>query len=201
MFKIIKKISILAILIVLICFAITLLFSAFHSIQDDSAFVNTQEESSASFNADDKEYQKAMDKAKYYVHTLFLSKEAVLEQLESELSNSDSKKLAHKVVEDMNVNWNEIALKKAKKYADSLSLSKKGIYNQLISAFGERFSKEEAEYAINNLSCSYKENALNCAKEFLKMDLSKEAIYQQLISEYGSGFTMEEAAYAIEHLE
>ncbi len=147
------------------------------------------------------EYRVALEKARSYSNSLYMSKQGIYDQLTSFVEGFPED-AAQYAVENLNADYNANALKKAKDYSDSLYMSKQGIYDQLTSPYGEKFTESEAKYAIDNLVTDYNRNALEKAKSYRSlMNMSNSAIYEQLISPYGEKFTESEAQYAIEHLD
>lgn len=144
-----------------------------------------------------REYRSALDKAKNYASTMHMSKQGIYEQLTSEFEQF-SPEAAQYAVDNLDVDFNEVALEKAKTYSDTMHLSRQGIYEQLTS-FAENFTAEEAQFAIDNLDTDYNRNALEKAKSYQQMDMSTGAIYDQLVS-FAEGFTPEQAQYAVDNL-
>lgn len=96
------------------------------------------------------EYLNALEKAKTYAETLYMSKKAIYKQLTSEYGEQFSNDAATYAINNLKVNWKENALVKAKTYSD-MNMSKKAIYEQLVSEYGEQFTSSEAQYAIDHL--------------------------------------------------
>ena len=149
-----------------------------------------------------KEFKSALKKASAYANSMYMSKQAVYDQLTSEYGEKFPADAAQYAIDNVECDWKENALKKAENYSDTMYMSKLAIYDQLISEYGERFTEEEAQYAIDNIKADWKANALEKAKTYQdSMSMSSSAIYDQLTSEYGERFTAEEAQYAVDHLE
>ena len=146
------------------------------------------------------EYSSALRKAETYGNSMYMSKQAIYDQLVSEHGEKFSKKAAQYAMKNLKIDWKKNALAKAKDYSDTMYMSKQGIYDQLKSQHGEKFTEKEAAYAIKQVKANWKENALKKAKDYQGQDMSKEAIRDQLISNYGEKFTQEEANYAVKHL-
>ena len=146
------------------------------------------------------EYSSALRKAETYGNSMYMSKQAIYDQLVSEHGEKFSKKAAQYAMKNLKIDWKKNALAKAKDYSDTMYMSKQGIYDQLKSQHGEKFTEKEAAYAIKHVKANWKENALKKAKDYQGQDMSKEAIRDQLISNYGEKFTQEEANYAVKHL-
>lgn len=98
------------------------------------------------------EYKSALKKAKLYSDTMYMSKEAIYDQLTSEYGEKFSKEAAKYAIDNVKANWNENALKKAQTYQKDMAMSPNAIYDQLTSEYGEKFTAEEAQYAIDNLN-------------------------------------------------
>lgn len=96
------------------------------------------------------EYLNALEKAKTYAETLYMSKKAIYKQLTSEYGEQFSSDAATYAINNLKINWKENALVKAKTYSD-MKMSKKAIYDQLVSEYGEQFTSSEAQYAIDHL--------------------------------------------------
>lgn len=143
------------------------------------------------------EFNRAARKAHTYVTTMHMSKQGVFEQLTSEFEKY-TPEAAQYAVDNLDVDFNEVALKKADNYSNTMHMSKQGLYDQLIS-FAEGFTEAEAQYAIDNLETDYNRNALEKAKSYQDMDMSLDGIYGQLTS-FAEGFTAEEAQYAVDNL-
>lgn len=113
--------------------------------QDDTEYIEDTEENIPT------EYKSALTKAKLYSDEMFMSKEAIYDQLTSEYGEKFTKEAAQYAVDNLDANFKENALEKAKTYQDEMSMSPSAIYDQLTSKYGEKFTKEEAQYAIDNL--------------------------------------------------
>ena len=97
------------------------------------------------------EYKSALQKAKIYSDTAYMSKAALYRQLTSEFGEKFTSEAAQYAIDNVEADWKENALKKAKLYQETMAMSPNAIYNQLTSEFGEMFTAEEAQYAIDNL--------------------------------------------------
>ena len=82
---------------------------------------------------------------------MYMSKQAIYEQLISEYGEKFSEEAASYAMENLKADYKNNALKKAETYSDTMYMSKRGIYDQLTSEYGEKFTEEEAQYAIDNL--------------------------------------------------
>lgn len=98
------------------------------------------------------EYQNALTKGLKYANQLFMSKQAVYDQLTSSYGEGFSEDAAQYAIDHMtDVDWNANALEKAKQYYYKMDMSKKAIYDQLTSSYGEQFTSSQAQYAIDHL--------------------------------------------------
>lgn len=157
---------------------------------EDSVSANNEDSAPA-------EFQRAARKAETYATMMDMSKQRILEQLTSEYDQY-SPEAAQYAIDNLDVDFNEVALKKAESYSKTAHMSQQGIYEQLVS-FAEGFTETEAQYAIDNLEADYNQNALEKAKSYQRMDMSTGAIYDQLVS-FAEGFTPEQAQYAMDNL-
>lgn len=98
-----------------------------------------------------REHKAALNKAKLYASTLYMSKAGIYDQLTSKYGENFPAEAAQYAIDNLVWDWKENALKKAETYAEMMSMSNSAIYDQLISEYGEKFTKEEAQYAIDNL--------------------------------------------------
>ncbi|OIJ35165.1 hypothetical protein BK826_08845 [Rothia kristinae] len=122
--------------------------------------VQTAEETAAEAQSSDsstddgvpQEYRSALTKAETYVDMMHMSQQGVYEQLTSEYGEKFSAEAAQYAIENLDVDWNEVALKKAEDYQKEMAMSPDSIYDQLTSDFGEKFTPEQARYAVDHLS-------------------------------------------------
>ena len=143
----------------------------------------------------------ALEQAKSYSSTMFMSKQGIYKQLTSSYGEDMSDTDAQYAVDHLKVDYNENALKTAENYNTDEDMSKEGIRKQLMSIYGDSFTEQEAQYAIDNLTADYNKNALNAAREYKnQQEMAPDEIREQLTSAYGEQFTPEEADYAIQHL-
>lgn len=98
-----------------------------------------------------KEYKSALKKAQSYNDTMYMSKQALFDQLTSEYGEKFPEDAAQYAIDNVEADWNANALKKAQNYQEQMSMSKSAIYDQLTSEYGEQFTPDEAQYAIDNL--------------------------------------------------
>ncbi|MGL4849413.1 MAG: Ltp family lipoprotein [Clostridium sp.] len=98
------------------------------------------------------EYKSALAKAKIYGESMNMSKAGIYDQLTSEYGEKFSKEAAKYAVDNVKLDYNELALKKAETYQKQMAISPSAIYDQLISEHGEKFTEAQAKYAIDNLS-------------------------------------------------
>ncbi len=80
-----------------------------------------------------------------------MSERGVYDQLTSEYGEGFSPEAAQYAVDNLDVDWNEVALESARSYQDHMSMSRDAIYDQLVSEYGEKFTPEQAQYAVDNL--------------------------------------------------
>lgn len=97
------------------------------------------------------EYLNALKKAELYSDTMYMSKQAIYNQLISPYGEKFPKDAAQYAIDNLKADYNANALEKAKTYQISMNMSKSAIYNQLVSEYGEKFTAEEAQYAIDHL--------------------------------------------------
>ena len=97
------------------------------------------------------EYKSALNKAKTYSDTMYMSKQGIYNQLTSEYGEKFSAQAAQYAIDNLQVDYKQNALKKAQDYQSQMSMSPSAIYDQLTSEYGEKFTAEEAQYAIDNL--------------------------------------------------
>ncbi|WP_438467844.1 Ltp family lipoprotein [Streptococcus pluranimalium] len=143
------------------------------------------------------EYKNVVKKAESYINTMHMSKQGVYDQLTSEFDKFTPEQ-AQYAIDNLEIDYNEVAVKKGEDYYKTMNMSKQGIYNQLTSEF-DKFTAEEAQYAIDNLKLDYKESAYKKGKTYFKdMAMSLEAVKTQLID--FEHFTEEEAQYAVDKL-
>lgn len=94
----------------------------------------------------------ALEKAKSYSDTLYMSKLGIYDQLISEYGDRFTPDEAQYAVDNADIDWNRNALEKAKSYQSTMNMSPAAIHDQLISEYGEKFTREQADYAITNLN-------------------------------------------------
>ena len=150
-------------------------------------------------NASDEE-NDAANAAVTYVNVFHDSKQAVMNQLSGYDGYSEAS--AQYAVDNITVDWNEVAVASAKSYLESSNLSKQGVFDQLTSSYGSQFTPEEAQYAIDHLDVDWKKEALGAAKSYLSTgSFSEQGLLDQLTSSYADEFTPEEARYALENID
>lgn len=98
------------------------------------------------------EYKSALAKAKVYGETMNMSKAGIYDQLTSEYGEKFSKEAAKYAVDNVKLDYNELALKKAEIYQKTMAMSQNAIYDQLTSENGEKFTDAQAKYAVDHLS-------------------------------------------------
>ena len=197
--------------------AIIIIGSAVNGNDDDTADANKKESKPAvtepvkDTTAEDTtaqdnvpaDYKSALEKAHSYAETMYMSKNAIYDQLTSASGEKFSAEAAKYAIDtlDFEIDWQANAVIKAQSYSDTMYLSKKGLYEQLTSASGEKFTADEAQYAIDNVIADFNNNALIKAKSYQEsMSMSPAAIKEQLTSASGEKFTQAEADYAINNL-
>ncbi|WP_306345052.1 Ltp family lipoprotein [Staphylococcus americanisciuri] len=94
---------------------------------------------------------RALEKAKIYSDTLYMSKQGIYDQLTSEYGGNYTEEAAQYAIDHLKADYKENALKAAKSYQKNFNMSKNKIYDQLTSQFGEKYTEEEAQYAIDHL--------------------------------------------------
>ena len=92
------------------------------------------------------EYSSALRKAETYANSMYMSKQAIYDQLVSKHGEKFSKKAAQYAMKNLKADWKKNAFAKAKDYSDTMYMSKQGIYDQLKSQHGEKFTEKEAAY-------------------------------------------------------
>ena len=116
---------------------------------------HSEEETTEELEEDDvsTEFKNAYKKGKDYAEHMYMSKDAVYDQLTSEYGEGFEADAAQYAVDKLadEIDWNENALKKAENYQQDMSMSRSNIYEQLISEYGEQFTEEQAQYAIDHL--------------------------------------------------
>ena len=98
-----------------------------------------------------REYKAALEKAKQYAETMYMSKAAIYDQLVSPYGEAFPEDAAKYAIDHLEWDWKANALEKAKQYAEQMNMSNQAIYEQLTSEHGEKFTPEEAQYAIDHL--------------------------------------------------
>ena len=97
------------------------------------------------------EFKSAINKAEIYGNRMYMSKQAIYEQLTSEHGERFSSEAAQYAVDTLDIDYKQNALEKAKFYQSKMSMSPERIREQLTSEYGEQFTAEEADYAMANL--------------------------------------------------
>ena len=142
------------------------------------------------------EYQYALKEAWNYAQDL-VSKTATFHHLTERLTLPEE--VAQYAIDNIGVDWNEVALKRAKFLCDRKHMSKDWLQDFMVSTF-LTFTPEEAQYAMDHLDVDWNDVALARAKFYRNtMGLSDDVIRAQLTGPYVR-FTEEEANYAIQHL-
>lgn len=145
-----------------------------------------------------KEWDDAYEIADIYVRNMYMSRQAIYEQLSSKQGEHYAVETVEYAMNRLQVNWGEIAVQKAKAISDAFHSSKRSIYEDLSSAEIDKFTKEEALYAIEHAPIDYKENAFHLAKFYcVNKEMSEQEIIDQLDYVH---FTKEEIDHAIKQL-
>lgn len=97
------------------------------------------------------EFENALTKAQIYADTMYMSKDAIYDQLTSEYGEGFDEDAAQYAIENVEADWNKNALEKAKTYQNDMAMSKSAIYDQLVSDYGEQFTADQAQYAVDHL--------------------------------------------------
>lgn len=97
------------------------------------------------------EFKSALNKAEAYGTKMYMSKQAIYDQLTSEYGEKFSPEAAQYAVDNLDIDYKQNALEKAKRYQSKMDMSPERIRDQLTSEYGEQFTAEEADYAIANL--------------------------------------------------
>ena len=117
---------------------------------EEAAPQETERETTASESVP-REYRNALSKAETYVEMFHMSERRVYDQLTSEYGENFAPEAAQYAIDNLDVDWNEVALESAKSYQDTMAMSRDAIYDQLVSDYGEKFTPEQAQYAVDNL--------------------------------------------------
>ncbi|MGN0194587.1 MAG: Ltp family lipoprotein [Pseudoramibacter sp.] len=97
------------------------------------------------------EQRNALAKAKTYSDNMYMSKQAIYDQLTSEYGEQFPADAAQYAVDHLQADYNANALKSAKTYQSDMHMSKQAIYDQLTSSYGDKFTASEAQYAVDHL--------------------------------------------------
>ncbi|UTH14736.1 Ltp family lipoprotein [Macrococcus equipercicus] len=95
------------------------------------------------------EAEKALNKAKQYSDTMYMSKKGIYNQLTSQADQFKPED-AQWAVDNLKADYKKNALEKAKQYAETQNMSIDAVKQQLTSQF-DAFTEEEAQYAVDNL--------------------------------------------------
>jgi len=147
--------------------------------------------------------ENALKTAEYYSNTEYKSKQYIYYFLIATnlWDGKFTKEEAQYAIDNIEVDWKEIALKKAEEYSNDCYMSKIAIYDSLIE---DDFTEKEAQYAVDNIEADWKENALKKTEYYSgDWNMSKKDIYDTLISKHigNDKFTEEEAQYAVDNVE
>ena len=132
---------------------------------------------------------QAIQTAKDYLDTMYLSQTELLQMLSVENIDSEDAKFA---LEYLSIDWNQEARKKAKEYCKhKIGFSKEKLKAQLLF---DHFTEEEANFAVSHINANWIEQAEIVAKEYMEDGVtSKEDLIDALMNE---GFTKKEAEKA-----
>ena len=132
---------------------------------------------------------QAIQTAKDYLDTMYLSQTELLQMLSVENIDSEDAKFA---LEYLSIDWNQEARKKAKEYCKhKIGFSKEKLKAQLLF---DHFTEEEADFAVSHINVNWIEQAEIVAKEYMEDGVSsKEDLIDALMNE---GFTKKEAEKA-----
>ena len=132
---------------------------------------------------------QAIQTAKDYLDTMYLSQTELLQMLSVENIDSEDAKFA---LEYLSIDWNQEARKKAKEYCKhKIGFSKEKLKAQLLF---DHFTEKEADFAVSHINVNWVEQAEIVAKEYMEDGVtSKEDLIDALMNE---GFTKKEAEKA-----
>ena len=114
-------------------------------------------QSSSQKNKED-ELKAALEKAKSYDKSLYLSGMEMKNKLMHE--EDFSEKAALYAIENVGIDWKEVALEKANSYSKSELVSRTLLYEKLRS-----FNQSEREYAISKADIDWKKDAIEKTKD------------------------------------
>lgn len=112
---------------------------------------------SAGTEADDSfapdENTVALESAKIYSDSMYMSKAGIFEQLTSEYGEGLSPEAAEYALSNLNADYNRNALESAKMALEVMpDYSPEEVREYLVSEFGAQFTEAEADYALQNLN-------------------------------------------------
>lgn len=164
-----------------------------NAIADYAKSDHSKEKSAADAGVPD-EYAEDFKTAKVYARIMHLSKKQILGQLTT--SDGVPSDVAQTIIDNLDVDWNDIALSCAKSYMNIEPYSELGLRGQMLN--GSEFTESETDYAMSNINADWNANALRCAKNYQSLDMDKDAIKTQLTSI--EQYTDEQAQYAYDNL-
>lgn len=184
--KIIKFVIITVVTFIAMGFAGSLLFSVLlissvNKAIDDMTDTSDYTESSDEVNMDEMTLgqRNAYEYALANIGMFNESKKNIRRSLEySEYEEAD----IDYVMNNLEVDWNLVAVDAAKNYISSGSFSRDGIVSQLTSDY-DQFTDEQAEYAINEIEedIDWAAEAIEAAKDYIEYGtFSKEGLRDQL---------------------
>lgn len=98
------------------------------------------------------EESNALDKAHSYAENLYMSKQAIYDQLTFDYGEGFTASAAKYAIDHIEgISWKKNALRKARSYQKKMKMSKAAIYDQLIFEYREQFTADEVQYAIDHL--------------------------------------------------
>ncbi len=134
--------------------------------------------------------QNAIRAAKHYLENMPFSEKGLIKQLAYEGYSEEDATFA---VQNLNVQWNEVAVIAAKHYLENQAFSEKGLIKQLSY---EGYSEEDAIYGVQNIEVDWNEQAAIAAKHYLEnQSFSRSGLIKQLKYE---GYTTEQATYGVD---
>ena len=164
-----------------------------NAIADYAKSDHSKEKSAADAGVPD-EYAEDFKTAKVYARIMHLSKKQILGQLTT--TDGVPSDVAQTIIDNLDVDWNDIALSCAKSYINISPYSELGLRGQMLN--GSEFTESETDYAMSNINADWNANALRCAKNYQSLDMDKDAIKTQLTSI--EQYTDEQAQYAYDNL-
>ena len=97
------------------------------------------------------EFKTALTQAQSYSDNMFMSKQAIYDQLTSQYGGKFEAEPAQYAVDTLKADYNYNAVQQAKSYRDTMSMSTQAVRDQLVSPNGGQFTEAEADYGIANI--------------------------------------------------